>query len=335
MKLYEIVIKPTSFFRTPLKGDTIFGHFIWQLIYKKELLKVPFKDVISEYKTNPFVVISSAYPRIYKDGESFIFVKRPDLPMDFWMEPGLSQYDLLKDRKKFKKKDYLQIKEDLKVNCNRNMLCSEKDIYEIYRQEYKFIDEHDRPEKIKIEFRRIHNKINRLTSSTGENFSPYSQDQVAFLPFLELSIFILYNEEVISKDAIYTAFESMGQMGFGRDASTGFGRFTVCEDGEIDMPDYSGCHGLFTLSPCVIKREYKNIYFQPFVRFGRHGGFYAVSKNPFKNPVLMLNEGAVIVSEEENNTPYVGTGLSGLSKVEENTVSQGYSIVLPLYFRNL
>jgi CRISPR-associated protein Csm4 len=185
---------------------------------------------------------------------------------------------------------------------------------------------------LKLSKLQTHNKINRLTHTTGEGFAPYGEEREWYFPFLELSIFVLFDEEVVEIEQILTAFERMGQMGFGRDASSGMGRFVMAEEQELSMPDISNAHALYTLSPCVLEKEYKRVYFQSFVRFGRHGSFLATSKNPFKNPVLMLDEGAVLLSEEKVNLPYVGRGISGLSKVEDKTISQGYSIVFPVYF---
>ena len=56
MKLYEIIIKPESGFGTPLKGDTIFGHFCWQAVYNPDLLNGGFDKRIACYGQRPFAV---------------------------------------------------------------------------------------------------------------------------------------------------------------------------------------------------------------------------------------------------------------------------------------
>ena len=38
MKLYDVTIHPLSAFGTPLKGDTLFGQFCWQVAYDPGLV---------------------------------------------------------------------------------------------------------------------------------------------------------------------------------------------------------------------------------------------------------------------------------------------------------
>jgi len=47
----------------------------------------------------------------------------------------------------------------------------------------------------------------------------------------------------------------------------------------------------------------------------------------------MADEGAVLVSERMNEIlehPYIGTGISNISKAEPKTVMQGYSLYIPV-----
>ncbi len=335
MKLYKIDIKPQSFFGTPLKGDTLFGHFIWQVIYDPSLLKVPLEKAILLYNTTPFLVFSSAYPKYYGDGEETFFLKKPDIPQTMWHEKEKTNiYEMLRDRKKWKKKKYIQIKEDLKVVCERDNLVAEEDIASLYLKGYAFLDDDIEllSNRITTTFYRMHNKIDRRFFSTGEGFSPYPQEDTAFMPFLEMAIFVLFDEEIIDIDQIEKGLELIGKMGFGRDSSVGMGRFGIGEIDEFELPEFGNCQGLYTLSPCVLEKQYEKVFFLPFTRFGKHGSFLAISKNPFKNPVLMLDDGAILISRSPQDKPYIGKAINNISKVEPNTVMQGYSIVLPLFF---
>ncbi|OEU64697.1 MAG: hypothetical protein BBJ57_08095 [Desulfobacterales bacterium PC51MH44] len=94
MKLYEIIIKPVSGFGTPLKGDTIFGHFCWQAAYDASLLNGGLDKWIACYRERPFAVFSSAWPKLVDNGKFFYAFKRPDLPLSFLFPP------LSDDRKK-------------------------------------------------------------------------------------------------------------------------------------------------------------------------------------------------------------------------------------------
>ena len=82
MKTYEITIKPLSGFGTPLKGDTIFGHICWQAAYNEILFGCSIETLLADYSTNPFLIVSSAYPISYEGTKSIYMLKRPDLPLD-------------------------------------------------------------------------------------------------------------------------------------------------------------------------------------------------------------------------------------------------------------
>lgn len=332
MRLVQVGIKPESAFGTPLKGDTIFGHFIWQLAMDNSLLKIPFDEAIAQYKSSPFIIFSSAYPRLYRDNGYEFFLKKPDMPMSFLTEELDNTLEYLKNRKKLKKKEFIRVGEDLKVTYVEENLFSEEEIYELYEREYSVELPSTSQLRLRVANLHTHNKINRLSFTTGNGFAPYTLEDIWFLPNLELAIFILFDEETIDLDSILIGLERIGLMGFGRDASSGLGRFTLAEEDELKLPKLSNCDGIYTLSPCVPDKNYMKIFFTPFVRFGRHGSFLANSTNPFKNPILMMDEGSVIIHNDEQNQPFVGRCLNGLSKVEEATISQGYSIVLPLFF---
>jgi CRISPR-associated protein Csm4 len=74
------------------------------------------------------------------------------------------------------------------------------------------------------------------------------------------------------------------------------------------------------------------MFFTPFTRFGRHGDVLAKSSNPFKNPVIMADEGGIFIpkSHESFTKPYIGRAVMNISKAEPRTVMQGYSLYLPV-----
>jgi len=331
VKLYEIVLKPESRFGTPLKGDTLFGHFIWQLILSGHNLPVS----LESYVTHPFIIFSSAFPKFFAKGKELFFLTRPALPLNFFQnqEQSSNVAETIKNRKKQKKKKYLQVGRDLKVFCQADLLCSEKDIVSRYREVIPEADGY--PAKIEVEDFQLHNKINRLTGTTGEGFAPYNQIDLFYLPGMELSLFVLVDESVLKIELVLELLEQIGLAGFGRDASSGMGRFSLGEEQELELPDFSNCEAIYTLSPCVPEKNFLKCYFQPFVRFGKHGSFLATSENPFKNPVLMVDEGAVFITETQQEFPFIGRALQNLSKTEPQTIGQGYSIVLPLYFKSM
>ncbi|MCX7725053.1 MAG: hypothetical protein N2042_07405 [Thermodesulfovibrio sp.] len=337
MKTYEITIKPLSGFGTPLKGDTIFGHICWQAFYDEKIFGKSIEKLLSDYETNPFLVVSTAFPKI---AEGYA-LKRPDMPLDMLFE--IEKYDereIIKKRKELKKKKWMYVEKNTSLNSLRsdnlylndeqllNKLATSSDL-----TNQRYLSKKD-INSIVIDFTQPHNTINRLTGTTGEDqFAPYGVDQKVFMPEIEIVIFVALRED-ISIDSVKEALNRIGKSGFGKDASTGLGRFEVISHDEINL-NYIGSekpNACYTLAPCVLSKDaVKDIFFSPFIRFGRHGDVFAKSGKPFKNPVIMADEGAVVVVEDNIfNKPYIGSAIRGVSKAQSKTVTQGYSLYIPV-----
>lgn len=345
MRFYEIVIRPETAFGTPLVGDTIFGHFCWQVVYQPQLVKLPFEEIIASYLEKPFVVFSSAWPRWLEKEQVWYAFPRPALPRSFWQGPteaspplGCREKLQYSPDKELKKKRWLAVADDFQVDHRR--LLDDRELWLKvlgslprtslrYRQLYRSASS-----QILVTQGQPHNTINRWQNRTGpEPFRPYTLDVLFYCPGLTLALFVLVDEQVISLDQVIQGLRQMGQTGFGRDASTGLGRFEVLENREIPMAPLSPGQALFTLGPAVPKAgSYRRAYYQPLVRFGRHGDRLATSRNPFKAPVVMAAAGAVFEPQAEACAqPWWGRGLTGLSKTEAKTVGQGYAPYLPLH----
>jgi CRISPR-associated protein Csm4 len=79
LKLYEITLKPLSGFGTPLKGDTLFGQFCWQIANDEKLCVRSIDELFSNYHASPFIVISSAFPKFYIENK-YLYAFKTDLP---------------------------------------------------------------------------------------------------------------------------------------------------------------------------------------------------------------------------------------------------------------
>jgi len=306
-KFLEIEIKPETAFGTPLKGDTIFGHFMWQIVYEPSLIKTSLEEVVFSYEKEPFAVFSSA---CYKNEEGWYF-KRPSLPQHFFEKEEGDCFKTLSTRKEQKKKKFIKVDKDLKIVIKEYNLVNLANVSKTHR--------------------RVRNSISRVSFTTGENFAPYEVEEVWFYEDVRLSVFCLYLEEVIEAEAIVKAFERIGKVGFGKDASLGLGKFKVMGITDLEIPKLEKY--VYTLSPCLPdEKEVKDGWFLPFIRFGKHGGEFAISKNPFKEPVIMADEGAVFILKENKNVPILGRGIKGGSKVCKDNLIQGYTIILPVRF---
>lgn len=341
MKTYEITIKPLSGFGTPLKGDTIFGHICWQAAYDDKLFGNSIERLLADYETNPFLVISSAYPKLYEGTKAVYMLKRPDLPLDKLFDfTGMDKKTIISERKKMKAKKWMPIKESQQIESFTKM--SYKDDKKFFEMVKKTVTEDllreakkDGMKSVLTYFAQPHNTINRLTGTTGEGrFAPFAVKQAVYFPQTELSFFAGLNE-IINIKHLEDALKMIGEFGFGKDASTGLGKFEFCDVDEIDLKSFGSPlpNACYTLSPCVPEKEmYKKMFFTPFIRFGKHGDVLAKSSNPFKNPVIMADEGAVFTPKNLDvfKKPYLGTSVTNISKVEPKTVMQGYSLYIPI-----
>lgn len=338
MKTFEIIFKPLSGFGTPLKGDTLFGHLCWQAAHDEGLFGRSLNELLADYSKNPFAIISSAYPRL-TDGYA---LKRPDMPLDMLFDfSNLNTADIIKKRKELKSRRWMFVRKDKGLSDLKadGLYLSDSELLErlsvakdteIQRQIRKkgiksFVSDYSQP----------HNTINRLTGTTGEGqFAPYTVDQAVYMPDAELVIFAGLREDIKVED-ILEAFKRIGNIGFGKDASTGLGRFEVKGYEEIDLTAIGSDepNACYALSPCVPEKDVcSKVFFTPFTRFGRHGDILAKSGKPFKNPVIMADEGAVFIPEDTRvfNKPYIGTAVNRISKIEPKAVTQGYALYIPI-----
>lgn len=342
MKVYEITIKPVTGFGTPLKGDTIFGQFCWQVAYDETLFGSTLKDFLAVYHENPFVVFSSAYLK-FCVGASYQYVlPAPSMPLDYFFDFPEDKCIRISKRKDYKAKRWMILHEGKRFSSFRKLdYLDDGQLLDMARSTVN--DEVAKrlrragAHSFFAAFSQSHNTINRLTGTTGEGgrFAPFSVDQQVFPPETELALFIGFDDKRLNIGQIKTGIERIGESGFGRDASTGLGRFQLGEDTSVDLTvmGSSSPNACYALAPCVPEKDiYSQIFFTPFTRFGRHGDVLAKSGKPFKNPVIMADEGAVLIPQSSKvfNKPYIGRAIRDISRAEPGAVAQGYALYLPV-----
>ncbi|MDN3512495.1 MAG: hypothetical protein NG784_14500 [Candidatus Jettenia sp.] len=341
MKTHEIVIKPLSGFGTNLKGDTIFGHFCWQIAYDQHLANKPLDELLINYNTSPFIVFSSAFPKFCVKPRQYYAVKRPNLPFDKVFSLPNDKKQNIEKRKEYKARRWMVFERDKKFSLLKELryLADDQLLVDIkaYTQEVTGKRMKGKDAKgVITEFLQSHNKINRLTSTTStKGFAPFTVDQWVFYPETELAIFIGIDDAFINIQQVKEGLERIGEWGFGKDASTGLGKFEVLKESEIDLTKMGSDspNACYTLAPCVPERDtFSDMFFNPFTRFGRHGDIFAKSPNPFKNPVIMADEGGIFKPKdlEVFNKPYIGSAVLNISKTEPRSVAQGYSLYIPV-----
>ncbi|RZB34203.1 MAG: CRISPR-associated protein Csm4 [Desulfobacteraceae bacterium Eth-SRB2] len=328
MKFYEIIIQPTSGFGTALKGDTIFGHFCWQAGYDSELLNGGIEKQINLYFEKPFAVFSSAMPVIEKDSNHYVF-RRPHLPLSMLFKGGKDKKERLKITKENKKRIWMINPKGLYLNISSVNFIDDEELCHELSGSFTEVSE-----EFMAVLSQPHNTINRLTGTTGTGmFAPYTRENYYFPIGSKLVLFVLIDTDATDIERIVKGLKRMGVWGFGRDASIGMGRFAVCSYEELKFPDDENASGCYTLAPSVPDSDlFKKTYYNPFVRFGKHGDRLANGKNPFKNPIIMADEAAVFIPKDQSffKKQYIGKALTHVSKTMPETVVQGYTPYLPI-----
>lgn len=326
MKTCCFILKFITPVGTPLKGDTLFGRICWEIAYDRTLFNKSIEELVEEYNDKPYCIVSSGFPVIKTNDKYTLVFRAPSLPPEKLFAGQIRDVkEYMKERKKFKKKRWMILEGAAGSLKNANYYTDDEVIKLLPGQQIGGILK---------EFAYIHNSIQRTSYTTSaEGFAPYSVYNFCFHPELYTGVIICTDKEFLN--SIEEALRRIGRSGFGRDASAGLGKFEVIEYFDLDLKAMGSKepNALYTLAPTVINPDdFKDCYYIPFIRYGRHGDILAKARNPFKNPVVMLDEGAVLVSQNRQlfDRPYIGISLKGVSIALETTVHQGYSPYIPV-----
>ncbi len=304
MDALKITLTPQTAFGTPLVGDTLFGHLCWNIAeaYGADRLR----ELLDGYcNGNPFLIASDAFPAGY--------LPLPTLPSAYWEKPPGEE-----DRKALKKRQWLPLEALTKpVRDWQKHAKSNDDIAA------NLISSHSQ----------AHNSINRATHTTGTGaFAPFNSEQNWYGTNSQWQLYLLHDPARITRDELAQILKNLGHSGYGRDASTGLGKYHLDTlEAEQTLFTRSG-NAAMTLAPCCPQGQDFNgehIYYQTLTRFGRHGNVQATAGNPFKKPVLMAQSGAVF-SGERHGRPWIGQGIGGISTTLPATVHQGYAPAIAL-----
>lgn len=304
---------PRAAFGTPPKGDSLFGQLCWAARHRFG------EDRLTEWLDGytagaPFLVVSDALPAGH--------LPRPALPGHWFDEVENA------DRKAVKKRRWLPLDQAGEPLAAWLGHCvSDTELLESGAGDapHRFVETHPQP----------HNSLSRATGTTGRGaFAPYQMEQHWYAPGAELDLWLIHDPARIGRDEIAMLLADIGAFGFGRDASIGLGKFEVVSVEAAELPTQPRADAWLTLAPCAPQSlawrpEY--CFYQPFTRFGRHGDLAVLGGQPFKNPVLLAQTGALLAPQHFAPQSFVGQGLGGsgmLSRAIAATVHQGYAPVV-------
>ncbi|UOO81240.1 hypothetical protein LVJ83_09705 [Uruburuella testudinis] len=302
MQAYQLTLRPETAFGTPLVGDTLFGQICWGIVeqYGEALLE----SCLQGYtKGSPFLVVSDAFPKGY--------VPLPTLPSAYWQQGEET------DRKKLKKRQWLP--ESALGEPSRRWQMKAKSSNDLVPE---LISRHSQP----------HNSLNRQTHTTGAGtgFAPYESEQIWYAAGHEWQIYLLLDEGRLNAAQLQQVLTNIGLSGYGRDASTGLGKFSIIALEKTALFEQRSGNAVFTLAascPQGLGYDAAHSYYHTQTRFGRHGNIQATAGQPFKQPVLMAQTGAVF-SGTPSGKHNVGQGITGISQSQPQAVQQGYAPAL-------
>lgn len=294
MKNYWLTLRPATAFGTRLRGDTLFGQFCWAVVEHAGDARL--RELLDGYLAGrPFLVVGDPCP----PGR----LPRPALPAFCWEVAAT-------ERKDFKRRVWLDRKALTRPARNwKDFLCDDRLLQVVSRH---------------------HNSINPETGTTGgDGYAPFALEGYEYTAELEIP---LVADDRLAPAEIHAYFAALGACGYGADASAGLGKFTVGDLREAAFPVPAGANAWLTLGPCApeaAELDPERCFYKTFTRFGRHGNLGALAAQPFKNPVLLLETGAVLSPRGALPSRAVcGRGLDGIAAVAP-AVQQGYAPIVP------
>ena len=310
MNLYQINIRPFGGFLSQIKGDMLFGMFCWAVA--ENLGKERLQKCLEGYTQNcPFIVFSDAFPCGY--------LPKPALPFTYY-RVNKNTEDMVKKRKEAKRRNWLSAD---KISLPTPEMSEHFKEVAYYTKELKTFVHLD-PE---------------THHTTGGKYSAYTLEQLTYKQ--NLTIYVLIDETKITVPEVQNLLSQIGQCGYGKKASSGFGKFELL--GNLETAESGSGIGVssayLTLAPCVPQLDTFDSscsFYHIFVRFGRHGNRAAGALYPFKKPVMTADTGAVFTFKQipvGEKVVFIGTGITDVSRADAQTVFQGYAPVIALNVR--
>jgi CRISPR-associated protein Csm4 len=194
MNTLKFTLRPLSAFATPIAGDTLFGQLCW--VARERFGEVRLRQLLDGYVDGrPFLVVS--------DGLPSGLLPRPTAP-DFAL--GLTTVDPAR-RKQARTHRWLPADgADQPIARWMNELTASEAVKPLVLTQ---------------------NTINRYTGTTGEGqFAPRQVDRSFFSAKARIDVYAVIDER-LSADTLRQLLADVGNHGFGRDATTGLGKFEV------------------------------------------------------------------------------------------------------------
>lgn len=299
MSLHRYIVKPESAWGTPLRSDTLAGLLLYRLAEDEgeDALRA---EISAFMDGRPPFVLSSAMPK-----DTVFAPKLPPLPRKrfadllekgaFVGEKGkqFSAFEALSLFKKYRKKRFLPLSV-----WQRH--CKSLSVADLFAEFCKNPGLWETP--VAKRQQEMHVTISRNSSAALDGGLFVSH---AYWP-AEGMLYHLYAQTEDSP-ALLERLRRIGQIGFGRDASTGKGGFSIEEDAGFAPQTEALPHCLLVSILSAPDMRDLDGWYAVEVKSGKAG--QGISRgNPYKSPFLCVQEGAVLTGLPKG--PFVLKGLN-------------------------
>lgn len=318
MELYHFTLTPTSPVVTPYRGDTLVGHILWMFAYRHgEEALASLLDALPEDPP----AVTDLFPERREVGEPVLHLPRPHIPVP-------SSDELEDYRKEVKSIQYIsidhwrQLRSNLTGEALRDILLADARAKRLKRSERK-------PKSLPAEsISELHATINRFSGAAGDLFT---RIRIHFGEGEKLHGWL--HPGVLGNEA-QELFTLVGEMGYGADASTGCGRFMVdfsTSDANHNLFELSDANGWMSLSRHLPPKnvDLDRSFWKLETHYGRLGGAFAVSRNPFKKPIMLVDRGSVWTGPLPDKPAGASYGNVAFPPLDHKVRHVGYTIPLP------
>ncbi len=312
MARYKVQLKLESPLATPLHSGTLFGHLCWAV--REGDGEEALEKWLGSLAESPFLV-SAGFPAGW--------LPRPLLaPGRHAVEPIGNDGELKQAErdKALRKAAWIHVEDFLAV---RDALDESKLLARIGTRR----DGDGKPEQPRLPavHRVAHNTIDRLKGTTPEAGGLFYADEWWPEPGVS-DRWDVYVECAMDRDRLAQLFNRVGEHGYGKDASTGRGRFTVeVGDPPPGLFDASGNRRL-SLSHGSLSANMRAARYKTETLYGKTGPFFAAAEAPFKRPITLLKPGATF--EPAGGGPF-GELLRGVHPFREEVAHNAWHLSVP------
>lgn len=287
MKTYKITLKPKSSIITPFQADTIFGSVCWAIKYLNS--EKSLEEFLNSFQEEPTLVLS--------DGLSEGYLPKPILkPVSHQQMKGFAKkyfgegkknlVKCLMEIKRLQKEKYIPVSifDELKNGL------SEMKLLDKLLQERKL---NQPQEKRTLVFR---NTISRTTGAVLSEGGLHPDEEIFYGTNFKICVFLKTDYFDIKK--LENIFGFIALSGFGRSASSGKGAMDLIEIKKEKIIVAEKPNAFMSISSFIpAENDPIEGYYQIITKYGKLGGDYAKSKNPFKKPVIMFKAGSIFFDE--------------------------------------